>query len=47
MVCLALGVIGWFLTDAGAHGAPRDGLRTGALGWLLAHGSGVSVHGTG
>ena len=26
MVCLALGVIGWFLTDAGAHGEPRDGL---------------------
>ena len=31
-VCLAVGVAGWFLTDAGAHGAPRDGLRTGALG---------------
>ncbi len=46
VVCVALGVIGWFLTDAGAHGTPRDGLRTGALGWLLGHGSGVSVHGT-
>jgi len=45
MVCLALGVIGWFGTDAGAHGTPRDGLRTGALGWLMAHGSGVSVQG--
>ena len=36
---------GWFLTDAGAHGAPRDGLRTGALAWLMAHGSGVHVDG--
>lgn len=44
-VCLALGVAGWFLTDAGAHGAPRDGLRTGALAWLMAHGSGVRVDG--
>jgi len=46
LVCLAGGVIGWFLTDAGAHGAPRDGLRVGALGWLMAHGSGVHVEGT-
>ncbi len=45
VVCLAVGVIGWFLADAGAHGAPRDGLRVGALGWLLAHGSGVRVDG--
>ena len=30
LVCLAGGVVGWFLTDAGAHGAPRDGLRVGA-----------------
>lgn len=45
-VCLALGVAGWFLTDAGAHGAPRDGLRVGALAWLAAHGSGVRVQGT-
>ena len=40
VVCLAVGVVGWFLTDAGAHGAPRDGLRAGALGWLIGHGSG-------
>jgi hypothetical protein len=45
LVCLALGVVGWFLADAGAHGAPRDGLRVGALGWLLAHGSGIRVDG--
>jgi hypothetical protein len=45
VVCLAGGVAGWFLTDAGAHGAPRDGLRVGAIGWLMAHGSGVHVEG--
>ena len=45
VVCLALGVVGWFLTDAGAHGTPRDGLRVGALGWLLAHGSGAAIGG--
>ena len=45
LVCLAVGVVGWFLTDAGAHGAPRDGLRAGALGWLMAHGSGLRVDG--
>jgi len=45
LVCLALGVVGWFVSDAGAHGAPRDGLRAGARGWLMGHGSGVSVDG--
>lgn len=45
LVCLAAGVVGWFLTDAGVHGTPRDGLRVGALGWLLAHGSGLHVDG--
>ena len=43
LVCLALGVVGWFLSDAGAHGAPHDGLRVGAIGWLMAHGSGVRL----
>jgi hypothetical protein len=45
VVCLAFGVIGWFLADAGAHGTPRDGLRVGAFGWLLGHGSGVRIDG--
>ncbi len=45
VVCLAVGVVGWFLTDAGAHGAPRDGLRAGALAWLMGHGSGLTVSG--
>lgn len=43
LVCLAAGVVGWFLIDGGAHGEPRDGLRTGALAWLMGHGSGVRV----
>ncbi|CAI9405585.1 cell division protein PerM [Nocardioides sp. T2.26MG-1] len=45
LICLAVGVVGWFLADAGAHGTPRDGLRVGALGWLLAHGSGLHIDG--
>ena len=45
LVCCAVGVLGWFLTDAGAHGAPRDALTAGTLGWLMAHGSGVVVQG--
>jgi hypothetical protein len=44
-VCLAIGVIGWFVSDAGTHGEPRDALQVGALGWLMAHGSGISVDG--
>lgn len=46
-VCLAWGVIGWFVTDAGAHGQPSDGLTVGALAWLDAHGSGLRVGRTG
>jgi hypothetical protein len=45
MVCLAVGVIGWFLSDAGVHGAPRDGMQAGAMAWLMAHGSGITVRG--
>jgi len=45
-VCLGVAVIGWFLTDAASHGAPRDALQVGALGWLMAHGSGIRVQGT-
>lgn len=44
-VLMMVALVGWFLTDGGAHGAPRDALRVGALGWLLAHGSGVHVRG--
>ena len=45
VVLLAVGVIGWFITDAGVHGAPRDGMRMGALAWLAGHGSGFTVMG--
>lgn len=44
-LCLATSLLGWFLADAGAHGAPRDALRSGALAWLTGHGSGLSVDG--
>jgi hypothetical protein len=43
--CLVVGVVGWFLSDAGVHGAPRDGMQVAALAWLTAHGSGVTVLG--
>ncbi len=39
--CLALGLVGWFASEAGAHGDTRDALRVGADAWLLAHGSGL------
>ncbi len=45
MLCLGVAIMVWFSADAGAHGAPRDALRVGALGWLLGHGSGVRVDG--
>uniref|UniRef100_UPI00286EACB5 cell division protein PerM n=1 Tax=Nocardioides sp. TaxID=35761 RepID=UPI00286EACB5 len=45
LVCAAVGIVGWFAADAGAHGVPRDGMRMGAVAWLMAHGSGISVRG--
>lgn len=45
LVLMAVGVIGWFVSDAGVHGAPRDGMRMGALTWLAGHGSGFTVMG--
>ncbi|UMG93348.1 DUF6350 family protein [Nocardioides sp. TF02-7] len=45
VVCMAAALVGWFVTDAGAHGSPSGALRVGALGWLTAHGSGVTVEG--
>lgn len=45
VVLMAVGIIGWFATDAGVHGAPRDGMRIGALAWLAGHGSGFTVMG--
>lgn len=43
LVCLGVGLVGWFLTDAGAHGTPTGAMGIGAAGWLLAHGSAVSI----
>lgn len=37
--CMALGLVAWFASDAGAHGTTRDALRVGTDGWLLAHGT--------
>ena len=45
LFCVGIGVIAWFLTDAGSHGSSVDGLRVGAHVWLMAHGSGVHVQG--
>lgn len=45
LLCLATGVVGWFAADAGSHGTPRDGMRVGALAWLAAHASGISIEG--
>lgn len=39
MGCMALGLVGWFASDAGSHGDTRDAIRVGADGWLLAHGA--------
>lgn len=47
LVCLAVAVVGWFLTNAGGEGSPSGALRVGAHGWLAAHGSGVSVEASG
>lgn len=45
LVCLALAVVGWFLTGAGSEGSPSGALKVGAHGWLIAHGSGAAVEG--
>lgn len=37
--CMGLGLVGWFASDAGAHGDTRDAIRVGADAWLLAHGA--------
>jgi hypothetical protein len=37
--CMAVGLAGWFASDAGGHGDTRDALRVGADAWLLAHGA--------
>ncbi len=45
VTCMALAVIGWFLADAGAHGATTDALRVGADVWLVGHGAQLTLSG--
>ena len=39
VACMALGLVGWFASEAGTHGDTRDALRVGADAWLLGHGA--------
>lgn len=41
-LCAATALLGWFLSDAGAHGSTTDALRVGADAWLL--GVGATLH---
>lgn len=43
--CVLIALLGWLLADGGVHGAPRDGVKAGALAWLMAHGSGALAAG--
>jgi hypothetical protein len=44
-ICMALGLVGWFASEAGSHGETTDALRVGADAWLLAHGSHLQLAG--
>jgi hypothetical protein len=46
LACMAVGLVGWFASDAGAHGDTRDAIRVGAVAWLLGHGSGLTLGAT-
>jgi hypothetical protein len=37
--CMAVGLVGWFASDAGTHGDTRDAIRVGADAWLLGLGA--------
>lgn len=45
LVALGIAVVGWYVADGGVHGIPSDGLRAGALMWLMGHGSGLTIGG--
>ena len=45
LACMAVGLAGWFASDAGTHGDTRDAIRVGADAWLLGHGSGLTLSG--
>jgi hypothetical protein len=46
VLCMALALTGWFLADGGAHGDTTDALRVGADGWLMGHGSRLTLAGS-
>lgn len=39
LACMAVGLAGWFASDAGRYGDTKDAMRVGADAWLLAHGA--------
>lgn len=41
--CMAVALVGWFSSEAGAFGDTRDALRVGADAWLLGHGATLSL----
>lgn len=45
-VICAVTVVGWFLTDSGNFGEPRDAVRIGSVLWLIGQGAGVHITGT-
>ncbi|MFC6154367.1 DUF6350 family protein [Nocardioides yefusunii] len=45
VVCAVIGLVGWYLSDAGGHGAPREGVAAGTRAWLVGHGAGLEVNG--
>lgn len=46
LACIAVGLAGWFASDAGAHGETTDAVRVGADAWLMAQGSGLALGST-
>lgn len=44
--CMAVGLAGWFASDAGSHGDTLDALRVGADAWLLAQGAQLQLGAT-
>jgi hypothetical protein len=40
---MAVGLVAWYASDAGAHGNTRDAIRVGADAWLLALGSHLNL----
>lgn len=46
VICMAVALVGWFVSDGGTHGDTRDALRVGADAWLLSLGSPLHLTGT-